>query len=267
VAPDRRRKEVLVATLALLTLALLLTGPAVAQPRTPTGALLYDVLPYQPTDMQIRAYAALERRGDRGAIPALVELLRFDLTVPAEVPVGVLEALSGQRFGPAWPRWVEWLQKQTDITPPPEFVAWKGRLLSLIDPAFLEWFTPGIPARIRMEEVVWGGVAKDGIPALMSPATLPASRATYLTDDEPVFGVTLNGQSRGTPTASWTGTRWRTTSSAEWRSPSPTERSAGRGPSSRRRLTGSGTGSAPPASCSARTSSCTTTARTASGIT
>jgi Protein of unknown function (DUF3179) len=113
--------------------------------------------------------------------------------------VGVLEALSGQRFGPAWPRWVEWLQKQTDITPPPEFVAWKGRLLSLIDPAFLEWFTPGIASRIRVEEIVWGGVAKDGIPALMNPAHVPAARAAYLTDDEPVFGVTLNGQSRAYP--------------------------------------------------------------------
>jgi Protein of unknown function (DUF3179) len=190
---------VLVTTLWLLTAALLLTGPAAAETRTPTGALLYDVLPYQPTDMQVKAYAALERGRDRGAIPALIELLRFDLTVPAELPVGVLETLSGQRFGAAWPRWVEWLQKQTDITPPPEFIAWKGRLLSLIDPAFLEWFTPGIPARIRMEEIVCGGVAKDGIPALVNPANIPAARATYLTDDEPVFGVTLNGQSRAYP--------------------------------------------------------------------
>ena len=189
----------LVTTLWLLTAALLLTGPAAAETRTPTGALLYDILPYQPTDTQVRAYAALEHGRDRGAIPALIELLRFDLTVPAELPVGVIETLSGQRFGAAWPRWVEWLQKQTDITPPPEFIAWKGRLLSLIDPAFLEWLAPGIPARIRMEEIVWGGVAKDGIPALVNPASIPAAQAAYLTDDEPVFGVTLNGQSRAYP--------------------------------------------------------------------
>jgi hypothetical protein len=149
--------------------------------------------------VQIRAYAALERSGDRGAIPALIELLRFDLSIPAELPVGVLEKLSGQRFGPVWPRWVEWVQKQTDITPPPEFIAWKGRLLSLIDPEFLEWFKPGIPYRIRMEEIVWGGVAKDGIPALTNPAHVPGAQATYLTDDELVFGVTLNGQSRAYP--------------------------------------------------------------------
>ena len=104
--------------------------------------------------------------------------------MPAELPVGVLETLSGQRFGPAWPRWVEWLQKRHDITPPPEFVAWKGRLLSLIDPAFLEWFTPGIASRIRVEEIVWGGVAKDGIPALHGtrPTFRPLGRPIF-TDD------------------------------------------------------------------------------------
>ena len=185
--------------LRLLALMVALAGPASAQTRTPTGALLFEVLPYQPVERQLHAYVALERSGDRGAIPALIELLRFDLPVPAEVPVGVLETLSGQRFGPAWPRWVEWLQKQTDITPPPEFIPWKGRLLSLIDPAFLEWFTPGIPHRIRMEEIVWGGVAKDGIPALTNPAHLAAAQATYLTDDELVFGVTLSGRSRAYP--------------------------------------------------------------------
>ena len=187
------------ATRWLLVVILFLLGPAGAQTRTQTGALLHDILPSQPAEVQVKAYAALERSGDRGAIPALIELLRFDLAVPAELPVSLLETLSGQRFGPAWPRWVEWLQQQADITPPPEFIAWKGRLLSLIDPAFLEWFTPGIASRIRVEEIVWGGVAKDGIPALMNPAHVPAARATYLTDDEPVFGVTLNGQSRAYP--------------------------------------------------------------------
>lgn len=185
--------------LLALTLTLTLAGPVAAQPRTPTGALLDDILPDQPAEMQIRAYAALEQRGDRAAIPALIELLRFDLPIPAELPVGVLERLSGQTFGPVWPRWVEWLHKQTDITPPPEFVAWKGRLLRLIDPEFLEWFKPGIPHRIRMEEIVWGGVAKDGIPALTNPRHVVATQATYLTDDELVFGVTLNGDSRAYP--------------------------------------------------------------------
>jgi hypothetical protein len=186
-------------TVLVFALMLGVAGLLAAQTRTPTDALLDALLPDQPAETQVRAYAALEQSGDRAAVPALIELLRFDLPLPTDVPVGVLEALSGQRFGAAWPRWVEWLQQRNDITPSPGFVAWKGRLMSLIDPAFLAWFTPGIPHRIRMEEIVWGGVAKDGIPALVNPRHVPAAQATYLTDDDLVFGVTLNGDSRAYP--------------------------------------------------------------------
>jgi hypothetical protein len=198
----RAYEEAPLTALRILLLAALVValGPAGhTQSPSPTGALLDDLLPYKPREVQILALKALETRGDRGAIPALIELLRFQLDIPVELHLGVLEMLSGQSFGPAWPRWVEWLQQATDVVPSPGFVAWKGRLMSLIDPEFLEWFRPGIPHRIRMEEIVWGGVAKDGIPALTNPTHVPANRATYLTDDELVFGVTLNGDSRAYP--------------------------------------------------------------------
>jgi hypothetical protein len=199
-------RRILVAGAVALGLAALPATRGTAQPAAgppppgvSTGELLFDLLPYKAEDVQLRALAALEARGDRSAIPALIEILRFEPSVPVELPVGVLEKLSGQAFGAEWGRWVEWLQKQTDITPPPEFLQWKGRLLSLIDPEFLEWFQPGVPYRVRLEEIVWGGVAKDGIPALTNPAHLPAAQAAYLTDDELVFGVTLNGESRAYP--------------------------------------------------------------------
>jgi hypothetical protein len=43
-----------------------------------------------------------------------------------------------------------------------------------------------------VEEIQWGGVRVDGIPALDNPRMLPAAKATYLTPDEPVFGIALN---------------------------------------------------------------------------
>jgi hypothetical protein len=52
---------------------------------------------------------------------------------------------------------------------------------------------------IRPEEIVWGGVRKDGIPALVNPATVPASRATFLADAETVFGVSIGPESRAYP--------------------------------------------------------------------
>ena len=183
-------------TLAL-GFALLLATETMAQ--TPVGRLLDDLLPHRPPDATIRALKAIEVSRDPAAVPALIELLRFELPVPVELVIGVLEELSGQRFGRDWRRWVEWLQTRADITPPPEFVPWKGRLYALVDPEFADWFRPGIPHRLRMEEIVWGGVAKDGIPALTNPAHVPASQATYLGDEELVFGVTLNGESRAYP--------------------------------------------------------------------
>lgn len=194
-----RSSPPLAAGVALLALAVLAT-PAASQSPTAIGRRLEDILPHKPAETQILGYKAIEASGDRAAIPALIDLLRFDLSpVPAELPIGVLEKLSGQTFGGDWKRWVEWLQKQTDIVPPPEFIPWKGRLLALIDAEFYDWFRAGVPHRIRMEEIAWGGVAKDGIPALTHPAHVGVAQATYLTDDELVFGVTLNGESRAYP--------------------------------------------------------------------
>jgi len=147
----------------------------------------------------VRALRAIESRQNRTAIPALIELLRFALPIPPELVAGVLEGLTGEHFGKDWGRWVEWLQGRTDVAAAADFVAWKGRLFSLIDPEFGEWLKAGVPHRIRIEEIVWGGVAKDGIPALTNPRHVAAADATWLTDEELVFGVTLNGESRAYP--------------------------------------------------------------------
>jgi hypothetical protein len=53
--------------------------------------------------------------------------------------------------------------------------------------------------RIRPEEIVWGGVRKDGIPALKDPGVVPASRADFVGDSETVFGVGFGGEYRAYP--------------------------------------------------------------------
>jgi hypothetical protein len=50
-----------------------------------------------------------------------------------------------------------------------------------------------------VEEIVWGGVAKDGIPDLMNPPVLPADKATYLDPFDRVFGLSINGEHRAYP--------------------------------------------------------------------
>jgi len=52
---------------------------------------------------------------------------------------------------------------------------------------------------IRIEEIAWGGVVKDGIPSLDTPAMIAAGDADYMRRDDLVFGVAINGDVRAYP--------------------------------------------------------------------
>lgn len=149
------------------------------------------------------ALIAVLKARDDSFIPVLIEMLR---AAQIGVPLGIdystivrtLEKLSGQPLGDNWPAWVEWYGT-TNIEPPPGFTGWKGRLLSFIDPRFADFLYDGSPSRIRVEEIVWGGVRVDAIPALDNPKMITAAEADYLLAEEPVFGVALNGDARAYP--------------------------------------------------------------------
>src|SRR5262249_34976547 len=85
------------------------------------------------------------------------------------------------------------------LVPPPGFASWKGRLWTRIDPAFGELLSDERPARIRVEEIDWGGVRVDGIPALDRPAHVPAAPAGRLGAGGPGVGVELGGEARAYP--------------------------------------------------------------------
>jgi uncharacterized protein DUF3179 len=163
-------------------------------------------LMYALTESRGAAAPALEtivRGRDARFVSVLIELLRAGqigavATVDDGALVRALEALSHQRFGADWPAWVEWYGG-TPLAPPPGFTGWKGRLLSRIDPRFGDFFSDALPSRIRIEEIEWGGVRVDGIPALTNPSMVPAAAATYLTPEEPVFGLSVNGDARAYP--------------------------------------------------------------------
>ena len=50
------------------------------------------------------------------------------------------------------------------------FDAFKADVMAQIDPEFRRFLQPGVAHEIRLEEIFWGGVHKDGIPALTNPA-------------------------------------------------------------------------------------------------
>ena len=75
-----------------------------------------------------------------------------------------------------------------------------SQLYKSIDSKFEHYFLHQTnTAKIRLDEVRWGGVAQDGIPPLRNPAMLPASEASYLEEDNIVFGVSINGDHRAYP--------------------------------------------------------------------
>jgi len=115
----------------------------------------------------------------------------------SELYVQALESLSGQNYGDNWHAWVEWYGK-TELEPPPGFLGWKGEMLSQIDLEFSDFLYEGAPFHLRIEEIVWGGVVVDGIPALDNPLMLNSEQANYL-PEEPVFGISINDDARAYP--------------------------------------------------------------------
>lgn len=149
------------------------------------------------------AIDAVVSAGDTRFIPVFIEMMRANEIGNLEgagydAHVAALEALSGQTFGGDWFAWVEWYGG-TDLTPPPGFTGWKGYVLSGIDPLFVHLLRDEHPSTIRVEEIQWGGVVLDGIPALRNAAMIPAEEADYLTPQEPVFGISINGDHRAYP--------------------------------------------------------------------
>lgn len=187
-----------------LAFALLAALPAPAEPipDEEVPALLEALIGNDGGEARA-AVARILARGDRRFTSVFIELLRASLAgaaspAVAAVSADALGALTGEAFGEDWRRWASWYAAG-DLAPPPGFTRFKGELLGRIDLRFAALLRDDLPSRIRVEEIVWGGVPYEGIPALDAPATVPAGEATFLTDDEPVFGIFLNGEARAYP--------------------------------------------------------------------
>ena len=154
----------------------------------------------------------LAATGDAAYIPVLVEFLRFPwVYFGGEVNESIqhsLNELAGIHIRSSdfdylnadWSDWVAYIGANDDLVPPQGFTGWKGELFSrLVDPEMGAFLYDGAPTNIRVEEIAWGGVPKDGIPDLINPPVIPGRQATYLHDIERVFGVSFNGQHRAYP--------------------------------------------------------------------
>ena len=148
------------------------------------------------------ANASLERIGAgwRNEYAAmLLEMVGFvpDRATQSGV-LALLERASGQRFGGDLDRLYEWLW-ETKPGDHPDYAEFKARLYEQIDPRFREYFANRPKALIRLDEIRWGGVWRDGIPPLENPKMVRVREAAYLADDDIVFGVAIDGDVRAYP--------------------------------------------------------------------
>lgn len=165
--------------------------------------LLY-VLSQRSPDAAREAIDRIVAAGDERFTAAFIELYRARQLglvrndIAYEEYVAAIEQLNGAAPGDDWFALIEWYGA-TDLMPPPGFTTWKGSLLRLIDSRFADFLQDDYPARIRPEEIQWGGVPVDGIPPLDNPAMVTADAATYLNPQDAVFGLYVNGEARAYP--------------------------------------------------------------------
>lgn len=149
--------------------------------------------------IQIRkTVAELDRTWDSSYVPMILEVIRFLPPNQRLQFFSLMESKTGQDLGLDFDSWMQWNWKR-DYKPHSEYADFKSKLYSIVDPRFSEYFAETAGAKIRLDEIRWGGVRRDGIPPLKNPKMLEAAEATYLADTDVVFGIDLNGDARCYP--------------------------------------------------------------------
>ena len=152
------------------------------------------------SDVAERALNEIAAQWRNGYAPFFVDLARLmsPRSGVRQRLIRFLEQQTGEDFGQdlvAWQRWM-W---GVPYDPHPEYGLFKGLIYGQIDPQMREFFPLGAQSDIRLDEVDWGGVGVNGIPPLDHPDHVSAAEATYLDDDNVVFGVSINGEARAYP--------------------------------------------------------------------
>ncbi len=193
-------------------------APGYPVPPTPLNADDLAHLPDDPTELMFAAFDhSLAEIGRKMAyshnpafIPVILEFMRFQqndesrLTLASFI-VRIRDRIPAGSFSIVpqgeddWAYWVEWLAENPEVSPPSGFDGWKGQLFSIIDEPMGAFMYPGVPTTIRLEEIVWGGVLRDGIPDLQFPPHITPDEAAYLETGDRVFGVSINGEHRAYP--------------------------------------------------------------------
>ncbi len=142
----------------------------------------------------------LDEQWDDRYVPMIFEVMRF--SGPTDIAQSLrrlLKEKTGYKKADDLNEWYQWWWNQPEqITD--DYGQFKAKLYRLIDPIFEGYFDGRQQtARIRLDEIRWGGVAQDGIPPLRNPEMISVKDARYLGNSDVVFGVKINGEARAYP--------------------------------------------------------------------
>ncbi len=142
--------------------------------------------------------AEADANWDISYLPMFLEASQFMPQVQRASVMNLVAKKTGQQFGTDADKWLQWSWKQK-FQPHPGYARFKSFLYQAMDPRFVEYFRDTKSATVRLDEIRWGGVVRDGIPPLKNPKMLAADDARYLADSDVVFGIELNGDARAYP--------------------------------------------------------------------
>ena len=149
-------------------------------------------------DQARSALRTLTDSGDLGVAPILIKAMRFSPLLRGAFSQALGE-LTGEDDREGWFEWMEWQEAHPEVEPHPAFADFQRALFGTIDPRFQQFLPEHVVHDIRLEEIAWGGVMVDGIPALTNPDLIDSAEAHYLFPDDEVFGVEINGDARAYP--------------------------------------------------------------------
>ncbi len=157
----------------------------------------YAIDLYGTTEERANAREWVKKRNKPDVVPALIRTLRYFPEDSAHT-LPLLKQLTGQELGKRWFNWVVWLEANP-IDSFEKNELFLSHIFSRIDPQFKVFFYNNIERKIRLNEITWGGVRKDGIPALTRPTLVWPQEANYLKGKDLVFGISINGDTRAYP--------------------------------------------------------------------
>jgi hypothetical protein len=151
-----------------------------------------------------KALEALAEAKDLSLMAGLNDVLYYHYVVRepsnASKIVKAMETIAGEKSGRNPRRfWTEWVGRHEEIRPKEGYVSFKRSVFERYDQRFRGYLDPLLTYRIRPEEIEWGGVLKDGIPALDQPGLVRAGETDFWRDEERVFGVSLGGEAKAYP--------------------------------------------------------------------